>query len=117
MKNLLSFLPIAMIAILGCQKKVDTEVESERTKVNQTYEEYVRNLGGGGFLIQSMERPFTLVDKVSIELSYANYKSSERLSEVIRKFDESSTRLAMWMLILTIVMAILVSLQVWIMTI
>lgn len=116
MKNLLSFVARIMASISGSQKKIDTRAEIENTEVDRTYEIYVKKLGRGGYVISdNINRPFTLVDKVNIELSYASYKASQRLRQAIQRFDESSTKLAKRMLVLTIIMAILVSLQVWIM--
>ena len=83
--------------------------------VEEIYKKYKDNLGGEGFWVQSPQNPFTLVDKTNIELSYCNYKASERLMQAIKKFDKSSTILAKRMLGITILMAILVIIQIVIM--
>ena len=91
----------------------ENETKTEKTDVEELFGLYKRNLGEGGFvIIDQMKRPFTLVDKVSIEMSYAQYKASERLRGAIERFDESSTKLARWMLVLTVIMTFVVVTQV-----
>lgn len=122
MKKIISFLTRPVTSF--CGRKETTHTGPRPTPVDSTIEEAYRQYQGSysGVVIISPERPFTLVDKVTIELLYGNYKSSQLLRQAIAGLNEStirfaktSSRLAIWMLILTVFIAILVGLQIWIM--
>ena len=81
------------------------------------WEQYCRDLRGQGYEISSMEHPFMLTEKTTIELLYGNYKSSQMLRVAIERFNINSTLLGKRMLILSVIMSILVFVQVCIMII
>lgn len=118
MKYLLLVLLMATALTVGCRTDVENEPTIKKTKVDEWYDKHRKHYGDGGYSIgrgNILGPPYTLTDKVNIELQYGNYKASLKLRQAIEKFDESSSRLAKMMLILTVVMAILVVIQVLIM--
>jgi len=103
-------------ALFGYTGKINIEPTPEQYIVDEAWEQYSRHFGGGGgYEIQSMEHPFRLTEKVTIELLYGNYKSSQMLRVAIERFNKSSTALGNRMLILSVIMSILVLVQVCIM--
>jgi len=102
-------------ALFGYTGEINIEPTPEGDIVDEAWELYSRHFGGGGFEIQSMDHPFRLTEKVTIELLYSNYKSSQILRVAIERFNKSSTALGNRMLILSVIMSILVLVQVCIM--
>lgn len=119
MRYLLIVLLMATALTVGCRTDVENELTIKRTKVDEWYDKHLKHLGDAGYSIRGSSiiggGQYTLTDKVNIELQYGNYKASLKLRQAIEKFDESSSRLATMMLILTVVMAILVGIQLCIM--
>jgi hypothetical protein len=110
---------MATALTVGCRTDVENELTIKRTKVDEWYDKHLKHLGDAGYAIRGSSiiggGGYTLTDKVNIELQYGNYKASLKLRQAIEKFDESSSRLATMMLILTVVMAILAGIQLRIM--
>jgi hypothetical protein len=53
----------------------------------------------------------TLSDRVSVEIANATLESIDKLNEIITQFDRNSSRLTKWMLVMTIIMVLLVTIQ------
>ena len=110
MRYLLIVLLMATALTVGCRTDVENELTIKRTKVDEWYDKHLKHLGDGGYSVRGSSilggSGYTLTDKVNIELQYGNYKASLKLRQAIEKFDESSSRLATMILILTVVMLI-----------
>ena len=104
-------------ALFGYTGRINIEPTPEQDIVDEAWEQYYRHFSGGGYEIQSMDHPFRLTEKVTIELLYGNYKSSQMLRVAIERFNINSTLLGKRMLILSVIMSILVFVQVCIMII
>ena len=112
MKKLLLVLFISMIASWGCQTD-DTEngeeITGEILEIKKRFER-LKRAGTGGLYSNTPGGLPTQVELLNLELSLANNKSMENLTKAIERLDDSSTTLSRWMLVLTVVMVVLVTL-------
>jgi len=95
------------ITLSGCEQKADVEPNETEVAFDTDIEQSYRRVEGMRGSFYGPGNMPTDVDIANVKLSYANYKSSQKLQTAIEEFNRSSTALANKMLYLTIVIALL----------
>jgi len=92
----------------GCEEKADVEPNETDVSFDKELDEFYQKAVRSPYQISNYSPTMvSMVDIVNIRLSYANYKSSQKLQMAIDEFNRSSTALSKKMLYLTIVIAVL----------